>query len=163
MYGNGVRSGGYSKTDFPEPVGVSTSSERLNLGRNTSGAAYFAGRLSDVRLWNKAITAAAVGATQAGHRIGSTDGLVSWWRWSESRGKYAYDESNLNNAVLTSNDLWRLYAATSVLSLYADGVEPPGMHVIDPASVGGYGADQFTAGAKRTDATTLATQFAGQL
>lgn len=163
LYLDGVLANTYAKTDFADPVNISTSAQRLNLGRSGAGAAYFAGQLSDVRLWNKPLSAASVAATQAGHRIPSTDGLVSWWRWSEGHGKYAYDENNLNNAVLTANDLWRLYAANAVLDLFVDGAWIQDARVLDPAAYGGYGAAQFTVAARRTGPETLADQFTGRL
>jgi len=116
-----------------------------------------------VRLWNKALVPDQVKTTQSLHQVGSTDGLVSWWRWSESHGRYAYDENNLNNAVLTANNLWHLYAPNAALDLFADGVQTTDLHVVDPAQFGGYGMDQFTVAASRPDASTLANQFTGQL
>jgi len=163
LYLNGVLEASFRKDDYLDPVGVATSGERLNLGRDTAGAAYFTGSLSDVRLWNTELTSQAVAAAWATHRMPSADGLVSAWRWQESRGKYAYDDSNLNNAVLSSNELWQLYPAASVLTLVVDGAEQTEVTVIDPAAAGGYGAEQFTLAASRPAAGSLAHQFTGQL
>jgi hypothetical protein len=111
----------YSTFTTADPVNTATSSSRLNLGRSSAGASYFSGLLSDVRLWNKAISSAAIDSTRRTHKVDSTDGLVSWWRWSDSTGKYAHDETSLNNAVLSANNLWRLYAPNSTFDLFADG------------------------------------------
>jgi large repetitive protein len=163
LYLNGVLEASFSKDDYLDPVGIATSSERLNLGRSTAGAAYFTGSLSDVRLWNKQLTGQAVAAAWASHRMPAADGLVSAWRWQESRGKYAYDDNNLNNAVLSSNELWSLYPAASVLTLVVDGAEQSEVTVMDPASAGGYGAEQLTLAASQPAAGSLAHQFTGQL
>jgi hypothetical protein len=163
LYVNGVLSGSYTNNTYTEPVNIATSTQRLNLGRSSAGAAYFAGRLSDVRLWNAVLTAGAIEAVQRTRRIASTDGLVSWWRWSEGHGKAGYDQNGVNTAVLTANGLWDLYSANAALDLYVDGARVQDAHVIDPASVGGYGAEQFTLAARRTDSATLADPFTGQL
>jgi large repetitive protein len=163
LYVNGVLEATFSKDDYTDPVGIATSSERLNLGRSTAGAAYFTGSLSEVRLWNKELPAEAVAAVWQSHRMPAADGLVSAWRWQESRAKYAYDDNNLNNAVLSSNELWHLYPAASVLTLIVDGQEQTAVSTIDPATAGGYGAEQFTLAASQAAAGELAHQFTGQL
>jgi hypothetical protein len=172
LYVNGVLEASFSKDDYPDPVGVATSGERLNLGRSTEGAAYFTGALSDVRLWNKELTAQAIAASWVSHRMPVADGLVSAWRWQESRGKYAYDDNNLNNAVLSSNELWHLYPAASVLTLVVDGAEQTEVSVMDIAEAGGYGAEQFTLAASQAaagenpvtgEAGALTHPFTGQL
>ncbi|WP_326647367.1 LamG domain-containing protein [Streptomyces sp. NBC_01750] len=163
LYVDGVLVNTFAKDDYPDPVGIATSVERLNLGRNTVGAAYFTGLLSDVRLWNKVLAGEAIRQSAATHRTSSSDGLVSSWRWAQSRGKFGYDDNNLNNAVLTGNDLWRLYSAASVLTLIVDGVEQSDVDVLDPSSLGGYGIEQFTVAAVRTSSTAQADAFSGML
>jgi large repetitive protein len=163
LYVNGVLSGSFVRDDYTDPVAIATSTTPLNLGRSSAGAAYLTGQLSDVRLWNRVLTAEAIAATYRSHRLANQDGLVSSWRWSESHGKVGYDDNNLNNAVLSSNLLWRLYSPSAVLSIYVDGAEQLDVEVIDPESVGGYGIEQFTAAANRTDGQTLGNPFTGQL
>ncbi|MBB5866794.1 hypothetical protein F4553_000173 [Allocatelliglobosispora scoriae] len=163
IYVNGSPAKEYVKDDYEEPITIATSSQRLNLGRNTAGAAYFTGALSDVRLWNRALPQAEIAATSQSHRIGSADGLVSSWRWAQSKGKYGLDDNNVNNARLTSNVLWRIYPANSTLSLFVDGVRQSAVRVVDPELVGGYGIEQYTVAANRTGTTTLQNMFAGSV
>ncbi|HEY3869087.1 MAG TPA: LamG domain-containing protein, partial [Actinocrinis sp.] len=70
LYVNGQRFSDYTG-GLTDPVGIATSEQRLNLGRNTAEAAYFSGLLSDVRLWNRALTQDEVTAVRRSHRIAS--------------------------------------------------------------------------------------------
>ena len=158
LYLNGALVKSSAKDDYADPVSIATSTARLSLARSTAGAAYFAGYLADVRLWNRALPEATILGTFRTHRSGSADGLVSYWRFSEGRGKVAYDATNLNLARLTSNALWSLYAPAASLQLVVDG-EEVAADVIDPASVGGYGAEQFTV----ASSANAGTPYAGEL
>ncbi|WP_246136696.1 LamG domain-containing protein [Leekyejoonella antrihumi] len=162
LYVNGQPAGSFDE-NYPDPISIATSSNRLNLGRSTAGAAYFTGLLSDIRLWNTELSAAVVAGTWANHLVPDANGLISAWRWSQSQGKYAYDENNLNNAVLTSNQLWRLYAPASVLTLTVDGMPQSVTSVIRPEDIGGYGIEQFTVAANQAGVNTLVNPFSGQL
>jgi hypothetical protein len=160
LYVNGQAVASQTKDDYTDPVSISTSSVPLNLGRNSGAAAYLTGALSTVRLWNKALSADVIAAVNRTHRSPPTDGLISAWRFAESRGKLAYDDNNLNNCRLSSNTLWSLYPPGSILTLSVNGAETP-VAVFDPATVGGYGDEQFTVAANRV-AGALANPYGGE-
>lgn len=163
LYVNGKLDGSFFKNDYSDPVNISTSTSHLNLGRSSAGAANFVGYLSDVRVWNRALDAGEIASTFATHLSPQENGMVSYWRFSEVRGKYAYDQNNLNNGILTSNQLWSLFPPASAFTLLVDGEAQRLVEVIDPASVGGYGVQQLTVGAQRTGASSLGMPFYGQL
>lgn len=162
LYVNGVLSASFSKSDYTEPVSLSTSNTNLNLGRSSAGAAYFQGFLSDVRLWNVALAASTIAETYTTHLPGQGNGLVSYWRFAELTGKVAYDQNNLNNAIVTSNELWSLFSPASALTVVVDGAAQPAK-VVDPATLGGYGVEQLTLGGLETQSAVLAQPFYGQL
>jgi hypothetical protein len=164
LYIDGVLAGSFVKEDYADPVDIATSESRLNVGRSSAGAAYFTGLVSDVRLWNKVLSASTIAQAFQSHRVSSSDGLVSSWRWTESRGKFSYDDNNLNNAVLTSNDLWHLYPSSSILTLVVDGAEQAGVVVKAVANTADtYGVEQFTAGAGLNANAALTDFFTGEM
>ena len=148
LYINGSPNTTVAFDDLTDPVNILTSSARLNLGRSGLGGASFIGLLSDVRLWSRALTADEIKTTQITHATPSWSGLVSGWRWSEGSGKYGYDENGLNTAVLTANNLWRLYEATSRLTMVVNGVEQTDpLYLSEDVDERMYGSQQFTVGA----------------
>jgi hypothetical protein len=156
LYVDGVLRNRFARDDFSDPVYIQTSTRNLNLGRSALGGAYLAGQLSDVRLWNLALGADAIAATYTSHEPPSTHGLVSAWRWSEGSGKYGYDDTGLNTAVLSANNLWRLYQATSRLVLVVDGIEQRDvLYETEDVDELMYGSQQFTAGAVRKSGRTV--------
>ena len=128
-----------------------------------SGAAYFAGYLSDVRVWSRALPAGTVADVYRTHRNESADGLVSYWRFAEGRGKVAYDSNDLNTALLSGNSLWTVYAPASALTLVVDGEPQDDAQRIDTASVGGYGVEQLTVGANQMPGLQFADAYSGEL
>jgi hypothetical protein len=163
LYVNGALAGEFFNDQYADSVSIATSRSRLNLGRSPEGAAYLTGYLSEVRLWSRALTEATVADVYRTHRNASTDGLVSYWRFAESRGKVAYDAHDLNNALLSSNALWSIYAPASALTLMIDGEPQADVEIIDPAAFGGYGAEQLTVGANRGASGTPANGYRGEL
>ncbi len=162
VYLDGVVSASFHKDDYADPVSLSTSKTRLNLGRSTKGAAYYSGFLSEVRLWQIALDAATIRQVFQLHTPpASSDGLVSYWRFAEMRGTFVGDQHDLNNGVVTSNELWALFPEASALWISVDGVPSPTVP-ISLAEIGGYGEDQFTAGALKTGAA-FTLGFNGQI
>ena len=164
LYIDGVLRNRFSKPDLTDPAYVRTSTRNLNLGRSSLGGAYFSGQLSDVRLWNRELKSEAIASTQTRHEPPSTHGLVSGWSWSEGSGRYGYDDTGLNTAVISANNLWRLYAATSRLTLVVDGVEQTDV-VYESQDVNElmYGSPQFTAGAVRKSGNRVVDAFDGAM
>lgn len=160
---NGVRDqAGYGS--YGEPVSLSTSSAPLTFGRSSLGGAPYNGYLSDVRLWAQVLTEAEVRDIFLSHSAPpQQDGLISSWDFSEMMGKVAYDANDLNNAVLSDNDLWSIFSPTASLTLLIDGKAREDVTVLRAADVGGYGAEQFTIGALRQSSGAFDDGFRAQL
>ena len=147
MYVNGTLEDEFPATSYDDPVTTENTDSDLNLGRNGGDFAYFNGFLSDIRVWNRRLSAVEVGEVWAFHLPpANSDGLISYWRFSEMTGKVAFDANSINNAILSSNELWRLFRPVSAMSLYVDG-DLARVESIQPQDYGGYGEAQFVVGA----------------
>lgn len=154
----------FSKTDYTDAVSISASKARLTFGRSSRGGAPYTGYISDVRLWERELSEAEVRETFRKHFApAQQDGLISSWSFGEMSGKVAYDANDLNNAVLSDNDLWSIFAPSAALTLFVDGVEQEEVIALRAADVGGYGPEQFTVGALRGDGGAFAGGIPGQL
>lgn len=141
-----------------------SSDANLNLGRTTQfgGAMYLKGDLADVRLWNRVLHPDEVRAVFQNRRVPSNrNGLVSWWRFEDSRGKIVLDKVGNNNATLSLGAHTINYEPTAAIWFYVDGIPSQKVEYADgPASVGGYGSKpQFYLG----QVSDPAVGFYGQL
>lgn len=138
---------GKAYKQFDDPVERLYSTAPLNLGRSPllGGSAYLRGLLGDVRLWSRLLSEAEITEVNASRRIpANADGLISWWPFSELGGKTAFDAKGDNDAMLSSGDLRRLFAATSVNAFYVNGLPAARAQYLDsPQAIGGYGTEQF--------------------
>jgi len=81
------------------------------LGRNRNNDKYFAGELSDVRIWNKALTADEVQEAMGYRLTGDESGLVAYWPLDEGKGDAIADRTGntqpgvMNGATWQSTDL----------------------------------------------------------
>ncbi|MBP0011132.1 LamG-like jellyroll fold domain-containing protein [Roseofilum sp. Belize Diploria] len=81
------------------------------LGRNRNNDKYFAGELSDVRIWNKALTADEVQEAMGYRLTGDESGLVAYWPLDEGKGDVIADRTGnaqpgvMNGATWQSTDL----------------------------------------------------------
>jgi large repetitive protein len=103
---------------------------------------FYAGAMSDVRLWARTLTAADAAVLAAPGTQFSDDGLIASWPFSEMDGTVAFDAAGTSNARLSDNDLWRLYDANAILQLYVDGAPVPTQGIV-AADVDGYGDHQL--------------------
>jgi len=151
---------------FADAPNLAVSKADLNLGRTPEfgGAGYLQGRISDVRIWSRNLAAEEIAAVYRSHRIpGKNDGLVSYWRFNDGKGKTAFDSQGNNNAKLSAGGLMVGFKPTAANWLYVNGQSPDEVQYADStSSVGGYGdAEQFNL--CYVDAGTNSLGFYGQL
>lgn len=164
LYVNADLSATFTQNDYAAPVSIASSNSRLTFGMNSRGGASYSGYLSDVRLWERVLTEDEVRETYRKHFAPRRqDGLISSWNFSEMTGKVAFDVNNLNNAILTDNDLWSIFSPSASLTLLVDGEVQEDVVALRPADVGGYGAEQFTVGALKLANGSFGSGLRGQL
>jgi len=79
----------YSKAIASMP----TIFKNYTLGRSRSADKYFCGELSDVRLWDRALTAEEIQAAMDRRLVGNEDGLVAYWPLDEGTGETIGDRT----------------------------------------------------------------------
>lgn len=121
----------------------------------------FKGSISDVRLWNACLDAAAILTAFNERAVPNMDGLVSFWRFAEQTGRTAKDDSGTNDATLSNNRLWALFPASAELVFFYDGLRLTGL-ADAPAEWGGYGQPQISV-AGMLDQGTPGNRFDGML
>jgi hypothetical protein len=164
LYIDGQESASFKKEDYKEAVTVVRTKTNLNFARNSREQGYYTGYLSDVRLWNRVLSPDEIKQVYQFHSLpANQDGLISYWRFSEMKGKMAFDASDLNNGKINSNELWSLYEATSFYSLYVNGRKIDTVEPITPEAVGGYGCQQFVIGGMKDASGSFVNGFIGQI
>lgn len=88
----------------------------VKMGRNYSSASPLFGALSDVRVWNVALTANQI-ATMYATRVVPTTGLVRRYRLNEGTGSSIADSSVTNDTGTVTNALWSKNNAPYGLSI----------------------------------------------
>ncbi len=86
MYINGVKDGEMSGS-------AACTFQRMELGmswENYPSKQYFNGRIAEVRVWNRALSASEIQIGQCGVDAGST-GLVAYWKMNEGTGHIFHD------------------------------------------------------------------------
>lgn len=102
MYVDGVEDASVSAT------GKATPFQRFELGMswgNYRSSQFFSGRLCEVRLWNRALTAAEIGMGLASVNAHS-DGLVAYWKMNEGEGHIFHDATG-HGYDMDWTDTWR--------------------------------------------------------
>ncbi len=77
------------------------------LGRNRNSDKYFAGELSDVRIWNKALTADEVQAAMGYRLTGDESGLVAYWPLDEGKGDAIGDRTGNTPPGVMNGTTWQ--------------------------------------------------------
>lgn len=88
--------------------GKSTPFQRFELGMswgNYRNSQFFQGRLCEVRLWNRALTASEIAMGFAGVNAHS-DGLVAYWKMNEGEGHIFHDATG-HGYDMDWTDTWR--------------------------------------------------------
>ncbi len=95
MYVNGMQEGISSAGSGSNMA----ATQPINIGRGYGSSRHFLGQISDVRIYNRALSAEEVEQLYKGYDIRS--GLVGHWPLNEAEGETAYDRSgNGNNGTL---------------------------------------------------------------
>ncbi|VFQ46184.1 LamG-like jellyroll fold domain-containing protein [Desulfoluna butyratoxydans] len=143
LYVDGALSGSFKKEDFDKPVQTRESDEHLYLCGSPKLNQIYHGKIGEVRFWNRVLEADEIRQAFLTHRPPlNSDGLISYWRFSEMKGQTAFDSKDVNNATITSGELWQLFPEIATTVFYVDGGEFNVEHV-PVADLGGYG-DQGT-------------------
>ncbi|MDJ1185568.1 LamG-like jellyroll fold domain-containing protein [Roseofilum casamattae] len=72
-----------------------------------SGFAFYNGSLSDVRVWDKALTAAEIKESMSSRLTGKEPGLVSYWPLDEGDGTKVADKTGRNNDGTIHGATWQ--------------------------------------------------------
>ncbi|MBE9112795.1 laminin G domain-containing protein [Nodosilinea sp. LEGE 07298] len=136
-----------------QPVGTATydggsvgsGNQSLEIGRaylSNGTIAPFVGTISEVRIWNTAISNDLIGRDLKGQERG----LVSWWRMEENEGTTTFDAKSNNHGKL-KGVTWvkNPDPQGSSLTLYHNGVIVPAQPMLTGPRSGD--TDQFTLGA----------------
>lgn len=88
----------FSETSTPSGSAVSDASEPVTIGARQGGAGnFFTGRVDDVRIYNRSLTAAQVSG------IYGQFNLVSHWKMDETSGSTIVDSEGANNGTWNDN------------------------------------------------------------
>ena len=96
--------------------GKATPFQRFELGMSWGGyrsGQFFSGRLCEVRVWNRALTASEIAMGFAGVNAHS-DGLVAYWKMNEGEGHIFHDATG-HGYDMDWTDTWRDDAENGVL------------------------------------------------
>ncbi len=94
--------------------------QSLNLGRWGAGGRTWNGMISDLRMWDHALTGGEVAASMAGILTGNEPGLLGYWPLNEGFGASSSDLSPANHpAILVNNAGWSQLGPTNSM--------PPGL------------------------------------
>ena len=96
--------------------GKATPFQRFELGMSWGGyrsSQFFSGRLCEVRVWNRALTASEIATGFAGVNAHS-DGLVAYWKMNEGEGHIFHDATG-HGYDMDWTDTWRDDSENGVL------------------------------------------------
>ncbi|MDJ1179191.1 hypothetical protein PJF56_09965 [Roseofilum sp. BLCC_M91] len=77
------------------------------LGRNRNGDKYFAGELSDVRIWDRALTADEIQEAMGYRLTGDESGLVAYWPLDEGKGSAIGDRTGNTQPGVMNGATWQ--------------------------------------------------------
>lgn len=136
-------------------VRIVSSTAAFNIGRTKPDSTverehtYFYGKLSDLYLWNKVLSAPEVKDHYSSHVLDRSqlDGIIACWTFQEQEGRVDYDKKGDSNATFRDSDMWILYHDNANLILYIDGKEDI-LESCDSSAFGGFEPQlkQFTIG-----------------
>lgn len=149
LYLNGQLSGSFKKEDFKHPVRIVGSDDNLYLCGSPELNQMYNGKIGEVRFWNRELLPDEIAGVYKNHQPPVlTNGLISYWRFSEMKGKTAFDSKDVNNAIITSSELWKIFPEIATTALYVNGATAD-VECVDPSEFGGYGdEDRFTIGSE---------------
>jgi hypothetical protein len=101
IYVNGVEEGANTQT-----ATYDNTSNTFNMGRHFTTAAFLNGKMSDVRIWNTARTAAQIADNYNKRLIGNESGLVGYWKLDKGSGTTVADSTSNANAGTITGAVW---------------------------------------------------------
>ncbi|NCS11951.1 MAG: hypothetical protein GPJ08_12735 [Microcystis aeruginosa G13-09] len=91
---------------------------RAKIGKEVNAWNPFAGKMDEVRIWNKARTQAEIQADMNHQLTGTESGLIGYWQFSEGTGNTVTDLSgHNNNGIINGATYTEGFFGSSVLSL----------------------------------------------
>ena len=168
LYVNGDLVAKFVSENLYGSVSFNQSSANVNLGRTkpdgkSNEQAYFQGELSDVAIWNTALSADAIKEDfELKEKFKSRKGLISYWNFKEQEGRVAFDSKSDNHAFLSTSELWIAYHESSTYQLLINGTEVP-MVKKSAFNFGGYEKEQLAFGSMRNKDNAFVNTFLGQL
>ncbi|NCR22925.1 MAG: hypothetical protein GPJ27_13780 [Microcystis aeruginosa L111-01] len=113
FYFNGVLEKSYNFVTVPIQ-----NTEPVKIGKEVNAWNPFAGKMDEVRIWNKARTQAEIQADMNHQLTGTESGLIGYWQFSEGTGNTVTDLSgHNNNGIINGATYTEGFFGSSVLSL----------------------------------------------
>lgn len=149
LYINGEQVGTISdpnqKLYTNDTVRIVSSTAAFNIGRTKPDSSeqreqtYFYGKLSDLYLWNIALSASDVKSHYSSHVADRSqlEGIIACWTFSEQEGRVDYDKKGDNNATFRDSDMWIIYHDNANLKLQVDGRQEI-LESCDSSAFGGF-------------------------
>jgi hypothetical protein len=168
VYVNGAFAAKSVSENLYGSVSFNQSSASVNIGRtkpdgDSNEQAYFRGEISDVAIWNTALSSDAVKDDfELREKFIDRKGLVSYWSFKEQEGRVAFDSKSDNHAILSSSELWITYHESSTYQLIINGTEVP-MVKKSAFNFGGYEKEQLAFGSMRNKDNAFVNTFSGQI
>ena len=76
------------------------------IGYSYASDRYFDGQISEVRIWNKALTPEEINAPDHFYQVAAaSDGLVAYWKFDEGAGKTIKDQTSYGNDLTVDKEL----------------------------------------------------------
>ena len=118
---------------------IKTTFKDYVLGRNRSANKYFAGQLTEVRVWDKALTPEEIQANRSHRLTGNEPGLVAYWPLDEGSGDTVGDRSPNGNHGTIHGATWEIahwqwLSPLAPMEALSDQEEPPVMTASPPRS-----------------------------
>ncbi len=88
---------GMAVASVPRSGLIATNSTALYLGNRADAARAFDGSLDEVRIWDRALSAAEIAANRTIELTGTEPGLVAYYRLNEGTGQTGFDASPMGN------------------------------------------------------------------
>ncbi|NEQ76762.1 MAG: hypothetical protein F6K23_29315 [Okeania sp. SIO2C9] len=124
------------------------NSQPLEIGR--TGESYFKGKISEVKLWSRALEKGEIHQNLTGQE----EGLVAWWQLEENEGNLANDFKGGNHAQIKGAKWCKNPdVEASELLLYSNGVPLTTESVASNDSLVTWGDNQFTLGGRKDGAS----------
>ena len=108
IYVNGVKeSEGNKSFGFLNLTSSGKDGAGFHIGRSWNDNRWWPGEISEVRIWNRVLTASEIAASNHFYSVDPTsDGLVAYWKFDEGTGEVVKDHTNGNNLTASNPLKW---------------------------------------------------------